>query len=158
MPEKKSKSSINAEHVNLDMLLGGATGGLSSPDSQSPDSMPDFKTLEEALSGALSADADAHMEEVIRAIQDENPELWKEFEAFATSVDMKGGRVQEEAGSGEEGAGDPKSVEAKLEETLHKLREQQVRRGGEKGNILWRMGMSVVLRDPCQSLGWNLHD
>ena len=123
--QKESPPIHTTERANLAMLLGGATGGCETPDSQSPDSMPDFKSLEEALSGEISAEADAHLEEVMKAIQSENPELWKEFEAFATSVDMKGDRGQEEAQSGEEGAADPTSLEAKLEEALQKLRREQ---------------------------------
>lgn len=129
-PQKKS-SPISAEHVNMDLLLGGVMQGHESPDSLSPDgAIPELKSLEEALSGEISAEADAHLEEVMKAIQSENPELWKEFEAFASSVDMKGGQVNEDGGLGEEEQStEQKSLEAKLEEALHKLRDHQASAG-----------------------------
>eukprot|EP00731_Ephydatia_muelleri_P009563 Em0005g149a len=117
---------MKAEHVNMDLLLGGALEGLESPDSLSPDAFPELKSLEEALSGGISAGADAHLDEVMKAIQSENPELWKEFEAFASSVDTREGHKRE-GEDDEEGKGpsDPQSLEAKLEEALHRLRDQQ---------------------------------
>lgn len=133
-PPKKSPKK--AEHVNMDLLLGGATDGLESPDSLSPDAFPELKSLEEALSGGISAGADAHLDEVMKAIQSENPELWKEFEAFASSVGTRGGPGEgeeddeEEVGCEGKAPSDPKSLEAKLEEALHRLRDQQVTKGG----------------------------
>ena len=89
-------------------------------------SAPGMEEFEEIFSEELAMQAEAQLDEAMRMMASENPELWQQFETFAKSMGLDNPpppTTSEGRGEGEASQADPSSIEAKLEETLKALRE-----------------------------------
>ena len=105
--------------------------------------------MEELFSSELAAEAEAQLDEAMKMLSDENPELWQQFETFAKSMGLDDvargpappasgaaskGESSVDAGSGATGGeGGAKSggdgLKQKLEDTMRRMQENASRVG-----------------------------
>ena len=114
--------------------------GPAPPPSPRTGDLPDMEEFEEIFSEELAGQTEAQLGEAMQMLSSENPELWQQLETFAKSMGLEnpsvlhpqapppsrpeskrtGGTIPE--GSPTVAAADPGSLDAKLEETLTRLR------------------------------------
>lgn len=113
------------------------------PHIPGPQDMPGMEDFEDLFSEEFAAQAEAQLDEAMQMFSTENPALWQQFEAFAKSMGLQEGsplfppsasqgessadRMEEQGGQGgargDSAPATDSSLDAKLEETLRKLRE-----------------------------------
>ncbi len=142
-PSPSIASNVSAE--NLSATNSNAT----------PNPLPQTSEFDDIFSSAFVADAESQLGDAMKALSDENPELWQQFETFAKSMGLEnmgmepapppsttatkgessvdsGGTKKEEEGSARksEGSRDGKStLDQKLDETLRKLQDNTAQLG-----------------------------
>ena len=113
------------------------------PDSDLPSPPQGMEDLEDMFSEEFVAQAEAQLDEAMKMFSSQNPALWQQFQTFAKSMGLEEGaqfpppfasqgessvdgtESQEGEGGarGDSAAATASSLDAKLEETLKKLRE-----------------------------------
>lgn len=125
------------------------------PPSNSQPHLPNLDSagMEELFSPEFAAEAEAQLDEAMKMLSDENPELWQQFESFTKSMgldSMGAGPVPPASGTaskgessvdansgtagGDEGEparkqGDDSSLDQKLDDTIKRLQENSARVG-----------------------------
>ena len=112
-------------------------------DSDLPTPPQGMEDLEDMFSEEFVAQAEAQLDEAMKMLSSQNPALWQQFQTFAksmgleegaqfpppfasqgeSSVDGTEGQEGEGGARGDSAAATASSLDAKLEETLKKLRE-----------------------------------
>ena len=112
------------------------------PDSDLPSPPQGMEDLEDMFSEEFVAQAEAQLDEAMKMFSSQNPALWQQFQTFAKSMGLEEGaqfpppfasqgessvdgteRQEREGGARGDSAATASSLDAKLEETLKKLRE-----------------------------------